>query len=228
VRPPGTRTLAALKRLLFLLCLAPLMRLVWAASVGALGANPVESVTHSTGWWTLSFLCLTLAITPLRRATNAYWLIKLRRMLGLYAFFYAVLHFTTYVWLDVWFDAAAIAKDIVKRPFITVGFAAFLLLLPLALTSTAAMQRRLGRNWQRLHRAVYLVALLGVLHFWWLVKRDITEPALFGIAYLVLMAFRLPRRARTAAREPARAADRPGGRRPAGRWAGAADRLPLR
>jgi len=168
----------------------PLVRLVWAAIAGALGANPVEAVTHSTGWWTLSFLCITLAITPLRRATNAHWLIKLRRMLGLYAFFYAALHFTTYIWLDVWFDAAAIAKDIVKRPFITVGFAAFVLLVPLALTSTAAMQRRLGRNWQRLHRAVYLVALLGVLHFWWLVKRDVTEPALFALAYLGLMALR--------------------------------------
>jgi sulfoxide reductase heme-binding subunit YedZ len=228
VRPPSTRTLAALKAGVFALCLVPFVRLVWAASAGALGANPVEAVSHSTGWWTLSFLCITLVITPLRRATNAYWLVKLRRMLGLYAFFYAALHFTTYVWLDVWFDAAAIAKDIVKRPFITVGFAAFVLLVPLAMTSTSAMQRRLGRNWQRLHRAVYLVALLGVLHFWWLVKRDITEPALFAFVYLGLMALRVPRRTHGAGRRPVRAADRPLGREPAGGWAGAPDRLPLR
>lgn len=228
MRPPSTRTLAALKAGVFALCLVPLVRLVWAASAGALGANPVEYVSRSTGWWTLSFLCITLAITPLRRATDAHWLVKLRRMLGLYAFFYASLHFTTYIWLDAWFDAAAIAKDIVKRPFITVGFTAFVLLVPLAMTSTSAMQRRLGRNWQRLHRAVYLVALLGVLHFWWLVKRDITEPVLFALVYLGLMALRVPRRTRGAGRPPARAAERPRGREAAGRWAGAADRLPLR
>jgi sulfoxide reductase heme-binding subunit YedZ len=232
MRAPGTRTLAALKLALFLLCLAPFVRLVWAASVGALGANPIEFVTHSTGWWTLSFLCLTLAVTPLRRATNAYWLIKLRRMLGLYAFFYALLHFTTYVWLDVWFDPAAIAKDIVKRPFITVGFTAFVLLLPLALTSTSAMQRRLGRNWQRLHRAVYVIALLGVLHFWWLVKRDITEPALFALAYLILMAARVSRRAhgsrRESGRPPHRPGGAPGGPESGGGWTAAAGRQPLR
>ncbi len=228
MRPPSSRILAALKAGVFVLCLVPLTRLVWLASTNALGANPVEAVQRSTGWWALGFLCVTLAITPLRRAINVSWLIKLRRMLGLYAFFYAALHFTTYIWLDAWFDPAAIAKDIVKRPFITVGFAAFVLLVPLALTSTAAMQRRLGRNWQRLHRAVYLVALLGVLHFWWLVKRDITEPALFALAYLGLMALRVPRRARIAGRQPARRSPHPRGGGPAGRWAGAADHLPLR
>ncbi len=228
MRPPSSRTLAALKAGLFVLCLVPLVRLVWAAVAGTLGANPVEAVQRSTGWWTLSFLCITLAITPLRRATSAHWLVRLRRMLGLYAFFYAALHFTTYIWLDAWFDAASIAKDIVKRPFITVGFAAFVLLVPLALTSTSAMQRRLGRNWQRLHRAVYVIALLGVLHFWWLVKRDVTEPALFAFVYLGLMALRVPRRTRIAARAAERTAGRPGGLEPAGSWAGAADRLPLR
>lgn len=197
MRQPGVRELYAVKAALFLACLAPFALLVWRAVTDALGANPVEAVTRSTGWWTLAFLCSTLAVTPLRRATGAHWLIRLRRMLGLYAFFYACLHFTTYVWLDVWFDLAAVAKDVVKRPFITVGFTAFVLLVPLAVTSTRAMQRRLGRNWQRLHRLVYAVAVLGVLHFWWLVKRDITEPALFGLVVAALFGARLAARAKS-------------------------------
>jgi sulfoxide reductase heme-binding subunit YedZ len=197
MRQPGVRELYAVKAALFLACLASFALLVWRAVTDALGANPVEAVTRSTGWWTLAFLCITLAVTPLRRATGAHWLVRLRRMLGLYAFFYACLHFTTYIWLDVWFDLAAVAKDIVKRPFITVGFTAFVLLVPLAVTSTRAMQRRLGRNWQRLHRLVYAVAVLGVLHFWWLVKRDITEPALFGLVVAALFGARLAARAKS-------------------------------
>ena len=191
MRAPRAGTLAVLKLTLFVVCLVPLARLVWAANRGALGANPVEFVTRATGWWTLALLFATLVITPLRRVTGAYWVVKLRRMLGLFVFFYAAVHFMTYIWLDVWFDLAAVARDILKRPFITVGFTALVLLLPLALTSTSAMQRRLGRAWPRLHRIVYAIALLGVLHFWWLVKRDITEPLLFALAYVVLMAMRI-------------------------------------
>ena len=188
---PRQRQLVAIKAAVFALCLAPFAHLAWGVAYDALGANPVEAVTHSTGWWTLFLLCATLGVTPLRRATGANWLLKLRRMLGLYAFFYVTLHFLTYIWLDQWFDLAAIAKDVLKRPYITVGFTAFLLLIPLAATSTNAMQRRLGRNWQRVHRFVYLIAVFGVLHFWWLVKRDITEPAMFALVLAGLLGVRL-------------------------------------
>jgi methionine sulfoxide reductase heme-binding subunit len=188
---PRRRQLATIKAALFALCLVPFAHLVWGVAYKALGANPVEAVTHSTGWWTLFLICATLAVTPLRRATGANWLLKLRRMLGVFAFFYAALHFTTYVWLDQWFDLAAMAKDVLKRPYITVGFTAFLLLIPLAATSTDAMQRRLGRSWQRVHRFVYLIAVFGVLHFWWLVKRDVTEPAVFALALAGLLGVRL-------------------------------------
>jgi len=199
---PRRRQLAAIKAALFTLFLAPFAHLVWGVAYDALGANPVEAVTHSTGWWTLFMLCATLAVTPLRRATGANWLLKLRRMLGLYAFFYAALHFITYIWLDQWFDLTAIAADVLKRPYITVGFTAFLLLVPLAATSTNSMQRRLGRSWQRVHRFIYLIAVFGVLHFWWLVKRDITEPAIFALVLAGLLGVRLygslQRRARVA------------------------------
>lgn len=188
---PRQRQLSAIKAALFVLCLVPFAHLVWGIAYDALGANPVEAVTHSTGWWTLFLLCATLSVTPLRRASGANWLLKLRRTLGLYAFFYATLHFITYVWLDQWFDLAAMAKDVLKRPYITVGFTAFLLLIPLAATSTSAMQRRLGRNWQRMHRFIYLIAVFGVLHFWWLVKRDITEPASFALVLAGLLGVRL-------------------------------------
>ena len=199
---PRQRQLVAIKAAVFGRCLVPVAHLVWGVAYDALGANPVEAVTHSTGWWTLFLLCATLSVTPLRRATGANWPLKLRRMVGLYAFFYATLHFITYIWLDQWFDLTAIAGDVLKRPYITVGFTAFLLLVPLAATSTNAMQRRLGRNWQRVHRFVYLIAAFGVLHFWWLVKRDITEPAIFALALAGLLGVRLhwslQRRARVA------------------------------
>ncbi len=182
----------AIKPLLFLACLIPLVRLLWLAVMGGLGANPIEFITRSTGTWTLVGLLVTLGVTPLRRLTGWNGLIRFRRMLGLFAFFYACLHFTTYIWLDQFFDPASIVKDIAKRPFITVGFSAFVLLLPLAATSSQYMMRRLGRNWQRLHRLVYLIALLGVLHYLWLVKKDITQPLVYGAVLLVLLALRLP------------------------------------
>jgi len=194
-----------IKRAGFVLCLVPLARLVWLGAQGGLGANPIEYITHSTGWWTLSFLMITLAVTPLRRLTGLNWLVRLRRMLGLFAFFHAALHFATYLWLDQFFDLDAIAKDIVKRPFITIGFAAFVLLIPLAATSTNSMVRRLGgRRWQLLHRLVYVIAVLGVAHFWWLVKKDLTEPVLFACVLTGLLGARLAwavRKARTLTRE---------------------------
>jgi sulfoxide reductase heme-binding subunit YedZ len=181
-----------LKAALFALCLIPLVRLAWLAAHNGLGANPIEYITRSTGWWTLSLLLITLSVTPLRRLSGWNWLLRLRRMLGLFAFFYVSLHFTTYVWLDQFFDWKSMLKDIAKRPFITVGFTAFVLLIPLAATSTNAMVRRLGaKRWQRLHRAVYVTATLGVLHFWWLVKKDIREPLIFGTLLSLLFLIRL-------------------------------------
>lgn len=187
----------------FLLCLVPLARLLVLGFTHRLGANPVEFVTHSTGTWTLVFLCLTLTVTPLRRLSGWNGVQRYRRMLGLFSFFYAVLHLTTYVWFDQWFDVAEIAKDIVKRPFITVGFLAFVLMLPLALTSTHAAQRRLGRRWARLHRLVYVAAIAAMLHYWWDKggKNDFQEPIIYGTIVLSLLAIRLwyaLRRARVA------------------------------
>lgn len=179
------------KAVLFLVCLIPLARLAWLGYSDGLGANPIEFITRSTGTWTLVLLLATLSITPLRRLTGYNALIRLRRMLGLFAFFYACLHFTTYIWLDQFFDWASILKDIKKRPFITVGFACFVLLLPLAATSTNAMMRRLGRRWQQLHRLVYLIGIGGVVHYWWLVKKDITQPALYALVLALLLGYRL-------------------------------------
>lgn len=180
------------KPLLFLICLLPLVRLLYLGFSGGLGANPIEFITRSTGTWTLVGLLLTLAITPLRRLTGRNELVRYRRMLGLFAFLYACLHFVTYIWLDQFFDLAGILKDIYKRPFITVGVAAFLLLLPLAITSTNAMMRRLGRRWQPLHRLVYLIGVLGVVHYLWLVKKDLTQPLIYAGVLLVLLGLRLP------------------------------------
>ena len=177
---------------LALVCMLPLMRLIVLGMDGGLGANPIEFITRSTGTWTLVGLLVTLSVTPLRRLSGRADLIRYRRMLGLFAFFYACLHFVTYIWLDQFFDPAAIAKDIVKRPFITVGFTAFVLLIPLAATSTHAMMRRLGRRWQQLHRLVYPIALLGVIHYLWLVKKDLTAPLIYGGILVLLLAMRLP------------------------------------
>ena len=186
-----------IKAAVFALSLIPLALLLWKGWRHQLGANPIEYITRSTGWWTLTFLLITLTVTPLRRVAGWNWLLRLRRMLGLYAFFYACLHFTTYIWLDQFFDLASIGKDVVKRPFITVGFTAFVLLLPLAATSTNAMVKRLGaKRWQRLHRLIYAIAICGVLHFWWLVKKDIREPLAFAALVAVLLGARLVWRAR--------------------------------
>src|SRR5947209_606417 len=152
--------LRLIKPLVFLAALLPLGRLGWKAFHNGLGANPIEVITHSTGDWTLLFILITLSITPLRRITRQYWLISLRRMVGLFAFFYGTLHFLTYIWLDKFFDAHAIWKDVLKRPFITMGFTAFVLMIPLALTSTAWSIRRLGgKNWQILHRLIYFTGI---------------------------------------------------------------------
>lgn len=203
------RAMRVVKVSVFALALLPFARLAAGLPLGWLGVNPIELVTRSTGTWTLVFLLGTLAVTPLRRLTGWNWLIRLRRMLGLFAFFYGVLHLTTYVWLDQFFDLEAIVKDVVKRPFITVGFAAFVLMLPLAITSTNAMVRRLGgRRWATLHKAVYAVAILGVVHYWWLVKRDLTEPILYASVLALLLGFRLAWRARERRRAAAKV--RPG------------------
>jgi sulfoxide reductase heme-binding subunit YedZ len=157
-----------------------------------LGANPIESITHHTGDWSLRFLLITLSITPLRRLLGWNWLLRFRRMLGLFTFLYAFLHFGTYLVLEQFFDFQAIAEDIIKRPYITVGFAAFLLLIPLAVTSTNAMVKRLGgRNWQRLHRLVYLIAILAVLHYLWLVKSDFLEPLSYASVLAILFSYRI-------------------------------------
>jgi sulfoxide reductase heme-binding subunit YedZ len=185
------RRLGQLKALVFLLALLPAALLMVAAWEDQLGANPIEKITHNTGYWTLTFLLIGLGVTPLRQLSGASWLVRLRRMLGLFAFFYACLHFLTYLVLDQFFDWSAIAKDILKRPYITVGFAAFVLLIPLAVTSTNAMQRRLGgKNWKRLHRLAYLIAGAGVVHFAWLVKKDLSRPLLFGGILVLLLALR--------------------------------------
>ena len=179
------------KAVVFLLCLVPALLLLWDFHKDALGPNPVENITHTTGNWTIHFLLLTLAITPLRRLFHFPALIRFRRMLGLFAFFYGCLHLTTYLWLDQSFDLGAIWKDIYKRPFITAGFAAWVLMVPLALTSTAWSIRKLGgKRWQLLHRLIYFSALAGVIHFYWLVKSDVTRPEFYGAILLVLMLYR--------------------------------------
>jgi len=205
---PTPRQLAFIKAAVFVLCLLPTARLLWRFATDSLGANPIEYITRATGWWTLAFLAITLAVTPARRWLSMPWLLRLRRMIGLFAFFQACQHFTTYVWLDQFFDWTGILADIAKRPFVTVGFAAFMLLVPLAVTSTNAMVRRLGaRRWQGLHRLVYGIAVLGAIHFWWLVKKDITEPAVFATVIGLLLASRLVGRPR--APSPGRPAPRP-------------------
>jgi sulfoxide reductase heme-binding subunit YedZ len=175
----------------FLLCLVPVLLLVWKYFHHDLGANPIEFITHATGDWTLRFLAITLAVSPLRRLLGLPELIRFRRMLGLFAFFYGCLHFTTYLWLDKFFDFGEITKDVWKRPFITVGFLAFISMAPLALTSTAGWIRRLGgRRWQMLHRLIYLSACAGVVHYYWLVKSDVRKPLLYGAIVLLLFAER--------------------------------------
>ena len=190
---PSPKQFRILKAALFMLALLPSVRLVAFAFLDKLGANPIEFITRSTGDWTLYFLCITLAVTPLRRFTSWNWLIKLRRMLGLFAFFYAALHFTTFLWFDHFFDVTEMLKDVYKRPFITVGFIAFVLLIPLAVTSTNGMIKRLGgKRWQWLHRTIYVTAMLGILHFWWMRagKHNFEKPIVFGTIVAVLLLLR--------------------------------------
>ncbi len=157
---------------------------------GRLGANPVEEIQDRFGIWALRFIMVTLAITPLRRLTGWNWLARFRRMFGLFTFFYVLMHFLTWLILDQGLNLSAILEDIVARPFITIGFAALLLLIALAATSTDAMRRRMGRRWQRLHNATYLIAILGVWHYWWQVKKDITEPAAYAAILATLLGAR--------------------------------------
>lgn len=181
-----------LKVLVFLLCLVPVGLVGWRALHGDLTANPIEFITHATGDWTLRFLLITLAITPLRMLLRLPELTRFRRMLGLFAFFYACLHFSTWLVLDKFFDMSEIWKDVLKRRFITVGFAAFLLLIPLALTSTAGWIRRLGgKRWQALHRLIYPSAALGVIHYYWLVKSAVIRPLTYAAILAVLLLYRL-------------------------------------
>ena len=190
---PNARQVSLLKVVIFVLALVPLARLVWLTCSGQL-VEPLQFITWATGDWTLYFLCITLALTPLRRLAKWNWLVKLRRMVGLFAFFYAFLHFMTFLWFDHFFDLAEMWKDVLKRPFITVGFIAFVLLIPLAVTSTNGMVRRLGgKQWMWLHRLIYLIAPLGILHFWWMKagKHDFAKPILFGVIVAVLLLMRV-------------------------------------
>jgi sulfoxide reductase heme-binding subunit YedZ len=183
--------LRAIKPVLFAVCLVPLVQLLYKGWTDDLTANPIEFITHFTGDWVLIFLLATLSITPLRKLSGWNGLIRFRRMLGLFAFFYAGLHFATYMVLDHFFDFQAIGKDILKRPYVTAGFTAFVLLIPLAVTSTAGMIRRLGKRWQQLHRLVYVAAIAGVIHFYWLVKADIRRPLQYATVLALLLGYRL-------------------------------------
>ena len=179
---------------MFLLCLLPLGKLaleIFGLAGMSLGANPIEELIHRLGKWGLNFLLITLSVTPLRKLTGMNWLIRFRRMLGLFTFFYILLHFLTYAGLDQRFDIAVIVEDIVERPYITIGMSALLLLLPLAITSTKGMMRRLGKRWQKLHRLVYVIGALGVWHFYWQVKEDILEPSIYIFVLVVLLGYHI-------------------------------------
>jgi len=192
---PGSKSFFRLtKPVLFLLCLFPLAFLLLRAFEVAgfgLGANPIEELLHELGRWGLKFLLLSLSITPLRRWTGWNWLLRFRRMLGLFAFFYIILHFLTYAVLDQGLDIAAIVEDVIKRPYITLGMTGLLLLIPLAVTSTKSMMRRLGKRWQKLHRLVYVIAIVGVWHFYWQGKLDTLEASMYALVLAVLLATRV-------------------------------------
>ena len=189
----------------FLLSLVPLGYFVWGALTDGLGPNPIEAITRGTGDWTIRFLLITLAITPARKLLGRPELIRYRRMLGLFAFFYGFLHLVTWVWLDKFFDLGEMWKDVAKRKFITIGMLAFVAMVPLAITSTAGWIRRMGgKRWQALHRLIYLSVIGGVIHYWWLVKSDIRSPAMYGVIAAVLLGLRLVLRNRKAAVAPKR------------------------
>ena len=180
------------KPVVFLACLGPAAVFTWRGFHSELGANPIEAITHGTGDWTLRFLLITLAVSPLRRLTRQYWLISFRRMLGLFAFFYGFLHLMTYVWLDKFFDVHEMLHDIAKRRFITAGMTAFALMIPLALTSTKWAIRKLGgKRWQILHRLIYASAAAGVIHYIWLVKADLRKPLEYGTVLVALLFYRV-------------------------------------
>lgn len=186
-----------LKVALFLACLFPLGKLVMetlGVAGMSLGANPVEQLIHRLGIWGLNFLLLTLAVTPLRHLTGKSWLLRFRRMLGLFAFFYILMHFFIYAGLDQRFDLPQILEDIAERPYITIGFTALVLLIPLAVTSTNGMMRRLGKRWKKLHRLVYLIAILGVWHFYWQVKLDTAEALIYAMILAALLGYRIWRK----------------------------------
>jgi methionine sulfoxide reductase heme-binding subunit len=191
MKSPSLAAVRALKIAVFLFCLVPLGVLVWKGFHDGLGANPVDVITRSTGKWTLVFLLVTLSVTPVRKLSNSPWLVRFRRMLGLFAFFYGTLHLMTFVWLDKSFDVREMLHDIAKRRFITAGMTAWSLMLPLALTSTAGWIRRLGgKRWQQLHRLIYFSAAAGVVHFVWLVKADLRRPLTYGFVLCCLLAYR--------------------------------------
>ena len=181
----------AVKISVFFLCLIPLGLLIWQGYNDELGANPIEEITHRTGSWTLKFILITLTITPLRQIFGFNKIIRLRRMVGLFAFFYAVLHFLCYFVLDQFFDFSEILKDISKRPYITIGFTSLLMLIPLAVTSTNKMVKRLGKRWKSLHQLIYVVAVFSIFHYLWLVKADILYPVIYGILLIVLLSIRV-------------------------------------
>jgi len=193
---PSPIQLSAIRAAVFVVALLPLSWLLYGGLTDGLGANPIEFITHQTGTWTFNLLLITLTITPLRTLTRMHWLLRLRRMLGLFCFFYAALHFTTYLWLDQFFDLHAIARDIFKRPFITVGFAAFVLLVPLAATSSNRAIRQLGgKRWQSLHRSVYLIGIFAAIHYFWLVKiTAVIYPLSYAALLALLLAWRIKRR----------------------------------
>ena len=203
-RNPAPSSFGAIKSILFVACLLPLARLLLGFYAGLsgnemlgysgdeLGANPIEFIIRDLGTWALNFLLITLCVTPLRKLTGLNWLLRLRRMLGLFAFFYALLHFNIYLGLDQSYDWAEIATDILKRPFITVGMLTFALMIPLAVTSNAAMIKSLGgKAWQKLHRLIYPLTMLAVLHYWWLIKLDTTQPAIYAALLSILLGLRL-------------------------------------
>lgn len=201
------------KPFVFLACLSPALLLGWDAFTGGLGVNPIEDITHRTGDWALRFLLVTLAVTPLRWLAGWNGLVRFRRMVGLFAFFYAVLHFSTYLVFDHFFDLLLIIDDVAERKYVTAGFVGFVLMIPLAVTSTQGWIRRLGRRWAVLHRLVYASAVAGVVHFLWLVKIDIGEPLIYAVILALLLGARLAHRyrghggaVRTGARGAARSA----------------------